>query len=364
MHTAGIMRKWRLILVLAASVALLVVLFGGVAQAAPGGGAVYTQTNATPNQVLMFSRAPNGTLSAPVAFDTGGVGAPFAHPPQGAVVLSDNGRWLFAVNAGSNDISVFAVSPWGLRLVDREPCYGTTPVSLTVHGRLLYVLEAGATGQIEGFRIGLFGRLQPIAGSVQPLSGLANFPEQIGFNPRGNLLVVTELDSNKIDTFAVNFRGVAAPPVVHDSSGDAPYGFAFDNRGTLLVSEATGALSSYKASAHRLDTISGSVSNGPLGSPCWVAITGNGKYAYTGNGGDGSISSYRVSPRGKLSLLSSAAGQGGVILDLALSNNSRFLYALDPGNSVIDIFRVAADGSLTPVGSASVPAGADGLAAR
>jgi 6-phosphogluconolactonase len=363
MNTAGVMRKWRSILVLAATVALVLVLFGGVAQAAPGGGAIYTETNATPNQVLMFDRAPDGTLSAAVAFDTGGMGAPFVHPPQGAVALSENGRWLFAVNAGSNDVTVFAVRPWGLTMVDREPCSGTTPVSLTVHGSLLYVLEAGS-GNIEGFRIGLFGRLHPIAGSVQPLSGLATYPEQIGFNPRGNLLVVTELDSNKIDTYAVNLWGVAAPPVVHDSSGPAPYGFAFDKKGTLLVSEASQALSSYEANAHQFDSISGSVSNGGHGSPCWVAITGNGKYAYTGNGGDGTISSYRVSPTGKLSLLSGTAGQGGAILDLAFSNNSRFLYALDAGNSAIDIFGVAANGSLNAIGSVSVPAGADGLAAR
>jgi 6-phosphogluconolactonase (cycloisomerase 2 family) len=384
MNTAGMVRRWRLILILAAAAALMVVLFGGVAQATSFGGAVYTQTNdSTSNQVLVFHRAPNGALSDPVAYDTGGIGAPFGPAPagadiafpQGAVALSENGHWLFAVNAGSSDISVFAVWPWGLRLVDREPCSGTTPVSLTVHGGLLYILEAGAPGvpdgNIEGFRIGLFGRLHPIAGSVQPLSGDAIYPVQIGFSPRGNLLVVTELDVDKIDTYAVNFRGVAAPPVVHDSSGGGPYGFAFDKWGRLLVSEASGYLSSYAATAHGFNIIDGSVSNEGYGSPCWVALTDNGKYAYTGNGGDGSISSYRVSYRGELSLLSGRAAQpGGVILDLAVADNSyfrysssSFLYALDP-NGVIDIFKVAADGSLTDAGSVNAPAGVNGLAAR
>ncbi len=367
MRTKRPKRRLLLTLVFLTALLALLALSAGVAQAAPGGGAVYTETNnATANQVLVFHRAPDGQLTAAGAFDTGGKGASFAHPPQGAVVLSQNNRWLFAVNAGSNDVTVFAVKPWGLVRIDREPCSGTMPVSLTVHGNLLYVLEAGGAGSIEGFRISPFGALHPIAGSVRPLSGLATFPEQISFNPQGNLLVVTELDSNRIVTYAINPRGVAGPPMVHDSSGPGPYGFAFTKKGMLLVSEAGDtALSSYKVSSHHFDLVSASVSNGGIGSPCWVAITGNGKYAYTGNGGGGTISSYRVSSKGQLSLLSGmAANTGGAILDLAFSNNSRFLYALDPGNTAIDIFRANPNGSLTAMGSISVPGGADGLAAR
>ena len=365
MHAETVTRRLRLGLVFVAALLAVLALSAGIAQAAPGGGAVYTETNGTPNQVLVYDRAPDGTLSPGVAFNTGGTGAGLVHPPQSAIALSQDGRWLFAVNAGSNDVTVFAVKPWGLVQVDKEPSGGSMPVSLTVHNHLLYVLNAGGTANIAGFHIGPFGKLHAVPGSIKPLSGLTTFPEQISFNPAGDVLAVTEKGTNLIDTYKVNFWGAAASPVTHASSGPAPYGFAFDNRGMLLVSEASGALSSYEANAHQFDVISGSVSNGPLGSPCWVAITGNGKYAYTGNGGDGSISSYRVSPKGKLSLLSGTAGQGGAILDLAFSNNSHFLYALDKGTAAIDIFRANPDGSLTAAGSiGGVPGSATGLVAR
>ncbi len=366
MRTKVATRRLPLILVFVAALLVVLALSAGIAQAAPDGGAVYTETNGTTNQVLVYDREANGMLSPVGAYNTGGTGASLAHPPQGAVALSQDGRWLFAANAGSNDITVFAVEPWGLVRVDKEPSGGTTPVSLTVHDHLLYVLNAGGSGNIAGFYIGPFGKLYAVPGSIKPLSGLTTYPQEISFNLEGNLLVVTELDTKLIDTYKVNFWGMANAPVFHTASGPTPYGFAFTERGTLLVSEAGGALSSYDVSPREFDLISGSISNGPVGSPCWVAITENGKYAYTGNGGGGTISSYQVSSKGKLTLLSGTATvTGGAILDLAFSNNSHFLYALDRGNGAIDIFRANPDGSLTAIGTTGgVPGSATGLAAR
>jgi 6-phosphogluconolactonase (cycloisomerase 2 family) len=93
-------------------------------------------------------------------------------------------------------------------------------------------------------------------------------------------------------------------------------------------------------------------------------VTNNGKYAYTANAHDGTISSFRIAPDGSLSLLHAlAAGPVAVpLLDLALSGNSHFLYGADNGRSVA--YQIASDGSLTPLASgAGLPVGV-GLAAR
>ena len=368
MHATRTTRRWRLSFLFVAALLVVLALSAGIAQAAPAAGAVYTLSNAPTNQVLVFNRAWDGTLSPAGAFATGGMGGALGGP-QGAIALSADNRWLFAVNAGSNDVTVFAVKPWGLVWVDKEPSGGTTPVSLTVHGDLLYVLNAGGAGNIAGFVQSRSGKLHAIPGSMRPLSGSGTGPSEVAFNPAGNVLVVTERNTNLIDVYKVDWSGRASAPTTHASNGAVPYGFAFSPRGTLVISEAAvNALSSYAVNPWKFQLISGSVSNGNTGNaPCWVAITENGKYAYTSDAHSGIISSYTIGKDGKLTLLAAtAAGPVGVpLLDLAFSTDSRFLYGLDIGNGSIDAFRVNWDGSLTAIAGASgVPSSASGLAAR
>src|SRR5690606_29023509 len=103
----------------------------GMGPAAPG--AVYVLGNAAMNnEVLVFDRSPDGTLTAAGAFATGGAGTGAGLGSQGALVLSENGRWLVAVNAGSDEISVFRVRQDGLELTDTEASGGQMPISVTI----------------------------------------------------------------------------------------------------------------------------------------------------------------------------------------------------------------------------------------
>jgi hypothetical protein len=78
-------------------------------------GAVYTMDNsAVANQAWFFARGRNGELAPGVAYPTGGTGTGSGLGSQGAVLLSGDGRWLFVCNAGSDDVSVFAVTRRGL----------------------------------------------------------------------------------------------------------------------------------------------------------------------------------------------------------------------------------------------------------
>ncbi|MBI5565931.1 MAG: beta-propeller fold lactonase family protein [Chloroflexi bacterium] len=349
----------------------------GTAAAAGDGGAVYTLTNAAAgNEVVIFNRAADGTLMAAGTVATGGLGTGGGLGSQGALTLSKNGKWLFAVSAGSNDVAVFAVSASGLTLVDKVASGGERPISVTNYKNVVYVLNAGGSGNITGFTLSKRGKLTPIADSTRNLSnngvGAAPGPAQIEFSPDGEVLVVTEKATNLIDTYAVDEDGLAGSVTTHPSAGVTPFGFAFTRRGTLIVSEAAGgavnasSASSYDVSADGFELISAAVPTNQTAA-CWVVVTKNGKYAYTTNTGSGSISGYRVSKDGSISLVNSQSGltgTGSSPIDAALSRNSQYLYTLNAGAHTIAGFGVNADGSLISIGGVSgLIAGAVGLAA-
>jgi 6-phosphogluconolactonase (cycloisomerase 2 family) len=358
---------------LAASVVALlgVILTPAVAMASPTPGAVYVLSNQTSgNEVLVFDRSADGSLGAPEGFATGGTGTGGGLGSQGAVVLDDAGRHLYAVNAGSSTITSFRVVGDGLERVDVIASGGTLPTSLTVHGDLLYVLNAGGAGGITGFTVE-DGDLEPLAGSSRALSGGATAPAQVSFTPDGRQLVVAERATQRLDLFDVGADGYADGPTAVDSAGVTPFGFGFDNKDHLIVSEAFGgaadssAVSSYRLTGGGLDVVSPSVPTTETAA-CWIAVTQNGKYAYAGNAGTASVTGYRVAPDGSLAILDAdgkTASAAAGVTDLATSRDSRHLYGR-LGNGTVGAWHIAADGSLEDLGPVpGLPAGAAGIAA-
>jgi 6-phosphogluconolactonase (cycloisomerase 2 family) len=333
-------------------------------------GAVYVLSNQqSGNRVLIYDRAPDGTLAAAGSVDAGGVGTGGGLGSQGAVIVDAAGRYVYAVNAGSNTIAAFRVTATGLARTDVVASGGTMPTSLTVRGGLLYVLNAGGSGSIAGFTVD-HGDLEPLLGSARPLSGSATAAAQVSFTPDGDQLVVTERATRNIDVYAVDASGYASGPTVLPSAGVTPFGFGFDNKNHLIVSEAFGgaadasAVSSYDVGNAVLDVVTPSASTTETAA-CWIAVTGNGRFAYAGNAG-GSVSGYSIAPDGSLTILDAdgrTAAPGAGVTDLAVSRNSQFLYAR-LGNGTVGAWAIAADGHLTDLGSAAgLPAGAAGIAA-
>ncbi len=362
--------------VVVALLAASAIVAGSAASGTGTRGALYTLTNdAGGNAVLVFDRHADGTISPAGSFATGGLGTGGGLGSQGALVLADNGKWLFAVNAGSNEISTFAVRKDGLSLVSKVGSGGAQPISVTVVHRLLYVLNSGDgtnAGNIAGFNVGPHGQLSALAGSKRPLSAASVGPAQIQFSPGGRLLVVTEKGTNSIDTYRVAKNGRVSGPNVQASAGATPFGFDFDKRGHLIVSDAFGgaagasALSSYSLSAAgALGTITPLAPDGQTAA-CWVVTTKNGRYAYTTNTGSANVSSYATHHDGSISLLSGVAGTTGAgPTDAALDRKSRYLYTLDSGAHTISAFAVQKNGSLAPIaGVGGLPASAVGLAAQ
>ncbi len=184
--------------------------------------AVFVQTNdPAGNQILAYQRQANGTLEFAHAYGTGGRGYALAGAvvdklaSQGSLVYDSARHLLIAVNAGSDTLTSFSVS--GDRLSGRHvvSAGGALPVSVTWHGDLVYVLDAGGAGHVSGFTVS-GGRLWPIEHSTRPLGltpGLTpqflETPGQIGFTPAGNQLVVTtKANGNDIDVLNLGPSGI------------------------------------------------------------------------------------------------------------------------------------------------------------
>ena len=339
-------------------------------------GAVYTLTNqVSGNGVAIFHRAANGALSYAGVEATGGFGTGSGLGSQGSVVLSADNRHLLAVNAGSDDISLFAVREDGLELIQRIASGGVRPVSVAIRHRLVYVLNAGGSGNIAGFTLGANEQLSAIAGSSRPLSSSNAGAAQISFAPDGRALVVTERFTNAITVYSLDANGVAGQPQVHASSGATPFGFDFTSEGTLVVSEAFGgatdasAASSYTVRDGELSLVTASLGTTETAA-CWLTVSKNGKFAYTANAGSSSITGYAIGDDGGLTRLdadgvTASTGVGAGALDLTVSGNGRFLYVLTNRSNSVAGFRIGADGSLEEVTvGGGLPAGAVGVAAR
>jgi 6-phosphogluconolactonase len=335
-------------------------------------GAVYLQTNESGrNRLLTFERAAAGSLAPAETYETGGVGDGVPHlTSQGSVVLCGDGKHLLVTNAGSGDVSVFAVTAGGPTLLQTVPT-GAAPKSVAEHDGLVYVLNTGDPSLV-GYRLSA-DDLEPIADSRRALAADAD-PAQIGFSPDGRTLVITERGANALAAYPVAATGQLGEPQIQPSSGPTPYGFAFTAAGTLVVAEAFGAeagkaaASSYVMRDGNVVPASRSVHNG-RSEICWAAVTDDGRYAFTTNFADGAVSRYAIGADGTLALDDAAAGtavdgQPG-LRDEGLSADSRYLYAVDADSRRVFGWAVGDGGALDPIGSwDGLPETVAGLAAR
>jgi 6-phosphogluconolactonase (cycloisomerase 2 family) len=328
--------------------------------------AVYVQTNeADENRVLAFRREANGSLSPLGAYGTGGAGDGEPHlTSQGSVVLAGDGSHLLVTNAGSGDLSVFAVGPEGLSMVEKVAT-GPAPKSVAERNGIVYVLNTGGPS-LFGLQL---ADLAPI-GTYELEAG--SDPAQVGFTPDGSRLLVTARGADAIVQYDVDEVGGLGEARVTASVGTTPYGFAIAGD-TLVVTEAFGAekgkaaASSYRLRGGEAMPVSRSVGNG-RSEICWAVVTDDGRFAFTTNFADGAVSRYAIGGDGSITLEDATAGvavEGRPGLrDEGLSDDGRFLYAVDVDAGRVFGWAVDNGGRLEPVGSwEGLPATAAGLAA-
>ncbi len=338
---------------------------------------VFVQTDSTSgNHVVAYHRAADGTLSPAGSYATGGLGGILAGSvvdhtaSQGSLTYDPWHHLLYAVNAGSNTISVFAVHGDRLALRQVLSSGGTFPVSVAVHGDVVYVLNARSGGSLQGYRV--FGSfLAPLPGSSRALGldptatpEFTNTPGQVAFTPDGaQLIVTTKANGNDIDVFGVGFGGwLSAAPVVNSEPGTVPFAISFDVHGNLVIAEAgTNALATFTISGHGTLTKLDAVGTGKMAT-CWVAPAGT--FLFASNAGSADVSGFTSSAGGQLSLLGATGTDPGTV-DASAAAGGRFLYVQTGGNGIVDEFSVSGTGALTAIGSVTVPdaVGGEGIVA-
>ena len=288
---------------------------------------VYTASNQPNNTALVYDRnVQTGLLSFVGNAATEGDGFQLtgpdinpAPPVQDPLAASNSvtvaGKCLLVVNAGSNNFSSLRITRdgTGLEFVDTYLSAlgvvgdaGTIPVSLTERDGLVYVLNVGGDGSIQGYNLKQYNcRLTPIGDAISlnqtvppsPIPPvLTSTPAQIDFTPDGNALVITIKQNDGGDPNLVNQTGslnvydvnqtdgsagnLVQTPLLRDGQGTIPFSFTFDSVGNLLLLEVFGN-NDMLVNGGQLNVISDIDTNLPVpvigseaaadsGESCWI----------------------------------------------------------------------------------------------
>lgn len=339
--------------------------------ASPVVGYTYIDGNtAAANTIDGYARHADGSLTALAGspFAAGGAGLGTGLASQGAIQVTRDGRYLLAVDAGSNQVSVLRITAGGVPVLAGQPVPsgGIRPVSVAVSpSGLVYVANSGTGGSnYAGFRLGDGGTLTPVPGSTYAVpdgSGLGD----VFFNAFGDHLIGTRTGTSLIDSFLVLRGGrllaAQGSPFTGQGLGQLGAEFSPASPSELFVSNAhngalLGTVSAYRDSLlGRLSSIGSSPYADGQTAPCWVEISHDGRYLFTVNTGSGTISSYSVNPGGSLALTGSTpiAG-GGADIDARLSPDGKYLLVNGSGMHFVSVFAVNG-GSLTELPSSPTP---------
>ena len=340
--------------------------------AATHGRAVFVQTDdLTHNSVVAFKRGEDGQLRRVGEFFTGGRGGVEQDVPLDSLASQDSLTYdrdhhlLFSVNAGSDTVTSFLVTGARLTRLQTVDSGGVFPVSVSAGHNRLYVLNAGGTGNVTGYRISDAGRLTALPGGSRDL-GLANedrpkfitAPADIAQTPDGDQVVVTTKANNTVDVFNVR-GGRLSAPVENAAASAVPFAVSFDARGRLAIANAgDSSVSSYRLNPDgTLETITAGTQDGQA-ALCW--LVGTGDTFFGGNAGSSTISAFAIATDGTVSLTGSpdgvvahtGGGTGGTI-DLAITSDHRFLYAENAFAGSVEAYRIRGDNSLQLVDTAT-----------
>jgi 6-phosphogluconolactonase len=348
----------------------------GLAQAGDAGEkkAVFVMTNAANrNEVLSYQRQTDGSLKLYGTFHTGGRGSGGNVDPlgsQGSLTLSEDHALLFAVNAGSGEISSFRVNGPRLELADVKPTGGSAPVAVAEHGDLVYVLNFAGNSSVTGFNVD-DGCLRPITGSIRFLSTANSGASSLAFSTDGKFLLVTEKLTNNIDVFPVQANGTLGPLVTNQDASAGLFDLAVAPDGSVISLEAGAAtVSSFLLEPTGILT----ALNAPVptkgAASCWNVVTPDGRFIYTSNAGSANVSGFALTGGGIVTALPgtivASYPAGSTNLDITVSGDSKYVYTLNTGTGAVGMLAIQSDGKLKLIGTlpAVTPsAGANGIAA-
>jgi 6-phosphogluconolactonase (cycloisomerase 2 family) len=353
----------------------------------PATALVYTSSNeAEGNRVIVFDITEDaGNLIEIGSFPTGGTGTGASLGNQSALTTDASDRWLFVTNSGDSTVTSFRLQKNGLELVNKINSRGHSPISVTVFGTLVYVLNEGSGvksdppqiryDNISGFRFNPQGELKFIRGSVRILDRTQlTSPAQVGFNKSGTVLLITEKATNTLTTFVMRRTGRPVwRPLKRPSAVPTPFGFEFGDRDYVFITEANGGGQGVTAS-YRINRGTGEVS--PLvdlieqgDATCWTVLSSDQTTGYSVNTGSGDVSLYSINFDGTIDPFfqnrpNRQIRTGAGPRDAVLTQDNQSFITLNNGDSEIRAFRVRRNGSLGRRDTLPVPNSVTGLIAR
>jgi 6-phosphogluconolactonase len=269
-----------------------------------------------------------------------------------ALAVHPSGKYVYAANAGENDISLFTVQPGGqlIETGSRTPT-GTSPTLAVVDsaGAYLYV---GNSGSISVFSISSSdGSLTQVGNPFQ--IGIA--PLNMKLSPSGNFLYVTGASSQAgtpgyIEVLAIDTA--VTPPasplsvVALTQPGASPYGLVISPNGNYLYTANFGdnTISEFTIQSNGLLTpITGSPIGETFTGPVSLVIDPSGTYLYVANQqSSGNVAGYTISSTGALSLLTSSPYTTGSQPNFIASDpGGNFLFVGNLSKPVIESFCLA-----------------------
>jgi DNA-binding beta-propeller fold protein YncE len=278
---------------------------------------IWLESNSTEgNSILAFKNDGTGTPTFLGSTPTGGTGVfdkTFALGPFDSdqnLIVNPEGTLLFAVNSGSNSISVFHITPDGLQAAAGSPfpSGGSDPVSLGLKGDTLVVVNMDqdpaqnknlTLPNYTTFRVWPNGQLTAIPRSTVHVA-YGTVPSQALIASQGSLVFGADFLGGLLESFVLGANGRLtqnAPQGLPDSvfTGLAvphlPLGLRTHPEVPALYVDITPAS---KVAVYRYD------SNGRLSfvravndsgkAPCWAVVNRAGSRLYATNTGDNSVS--------------------------------------------------------------------------
>jgi 6-phosphogluconolactonase len=326
-------------------------------------GAVFVMTNSNSgNEILQFVRNANGSLVSVGKTPTGGNGTGGTTDPlgsQNSLLLTQDSRFLLAVNAASGTISSFAVLGPFLIPTGVVSSGGGFPNAIAQSGNLVYVLNASGNSNVVGFNLEN-GRLSRVPNATGYLTTGLSGGSSLTFSADGKVLLVSERTTGVIDSFPVNADGTLGAATVTSYPGIFDFTTSPTN-GLLITVGGPTITSTSVADNGGLKTVD---STPIFAGACWVVVTPKG-FVYGSTGASSIIDGYSLSTAGAITAIGTgeaASIPGATTLDLAISSDGRFLYSLNSSNGTIGAWSInQSTGVLTANVGAALPTSNDGF---
>ncbi|KAL2024239.1 hypothetical protein VTK56DRAFT_9395 [Thermocarpiscus australiensis] len=341
--------------------------------------AAYIITNGEENMVVSLPIDGKGMLSAGSKVAAGGAGAVSidgsTNQPAGAdplvsqSALTVAGMNLFAVNAGSNTVSMFSIDkadPTKLAMVGQPakvPGEFPNTVAASAKNRVVCVGTSGATAGVScasfdpSRGIGAMDGLRPFdLGQTTPPVGPPNTVSQVFFSADERTLFTTvkgDPAKNKtgfIAAFPVEAScgGGASPAVSAQGTMSSPEGTLvlfgstpIPGSSDVFVTDASFGAAVLSIGTDLKATTKGRGAVNGQGATCWAAISPATKTAFVTDAGVNRLVEMSVNDASILNEIDlSANGQSGMI-DLKAAG--QMVYALAPGNNATEPAVVVVD---------------------